>query len=406
MSALPAANLQGRRDLPQTACAGRNFRGKLRKMPQLQRSAPRPSRTAQAPSASGIAARRRKASARIRILGAVAASVFALAPATTARADAVADFYRGRSVALIIGYSAGGGYDAYGRVVARHLGKHIPGNPAVIAQNMPGAGSLRAANYLFNVAPKDGTTIAHFSRGLAMEPLIGTSSTQFDARRFSWLGSGTDEVSICATWHTSRVKTWDDMLTTPFTVGGEGSGSDPDIFSAVMRNAFGVKLKLVSGYPGTAEVALAIERGEVDGRCGWSWSSLKLTKPDWIANKRINLITQLALKKGSELPDVPLIFEFATTDRQRQILRLVLGRQSMARPFAAPPDLPQDRKQALRRAFDRTMADPEFLAEAKQRGLEVNPVTGAEIDKLVGELYQTPPAIVAEVRAMVSEGAR
>jgi tripartite-type tricarboxylate transporter receptor subunit TctC len=239
-----------------------------------------------------------------------------------------------------------------------------------------------------------------------MEPLIGTSATQFDARKFSWLGSGTDEVSVCLTWHTSRVKRWNDMLTIPFTVGGEGSGSDPDIFSAVVRNAFGVKLKLVSGYPGTAEVALAIERGEVDGRCGWSWSSLKLTKPDWIANKRINLITQLALKKGSELPDVPLIFEFATTDRQRQILKLVLSRQSMARPFAAPPDLPEDRKEALRLAFDRTMADPEFLVEAKQRGLEVNPVTGADIDKLVGELYQTPPAIIAEVRAMVSEGAR
>ena len=339
-------------------------------------------------------------------LGAVAALILVLAPATTAHADAVADFYRGRSLALIIGYSAGGGYDAYGRVVARHLGKHIPGNPAVIPQNMPGAGNLRAANYLFNVAPKDGTAIAHFSRGLAMEPLIGTSATQFDARKFSWLGSGTDEVSICATWHTSRVKTWNDMLTIPFTVGGEGSGSDPDIFSAVVRNAFGVKLKLVSGYPGTAEVALAIERGEVDGRCGWSWSSLKLTKPDWIANQRINLIAQLALAKSPELPDVPLIFEFATTDRQRQILKLVLSRQSMARPFAAPPDLPEDRKEALRQAFDRTMADPEFLAEAKQRGLEVNPVTGADIDKLVGELYQTPPAIIAEVRAMVSEGAR
>jgi tripartite-type tricarboxylate transporter receptor subunit TctC len=209
------------------------------------------------------------------MLARVAAGLIALALPFPpgARADTVADFYRGRSVTLIIGYSVGGGYDAYGRVVARHLGKHIPGNPAVIAQNMPGAGSLRAANFLYHVAPKDGTAIAHFSRGLAMEPLIGTSSTQFDARKFGWLGSGTDEVSICALWHASRVKTWNDMLTTPFTVGGEGSGSDPDIFAMVVRNIFGVKLKLVSGYPGSAEVALAIERGEVDGRCGWSWSA-------------------------------------------------------------------------------------------------------------------------------------
>jgi tripartite-type tricarboxylate transporter receptor subunit TctC len=299
----------------------------------------------------------------------------------------------------------GGGYDAYGRVLA-HLGKHIPGNPAIVAQNMPGAGSLRSANYLYNVAPKDGTVIGHFSRGMAMEPLIGTSATQFDARRFIWLGSGTDEVSVCVIWHASRVKTWNDMLTIPFTVGGEGTGSDPDIFSAVVRNVFGVKLKLVSGYPGTAEVALAIERGEVDGRCGWSWSSLKLTKPDWIAGKRVTLVTQLALKKSPELPDVPLIFDFATTERQRQILKLMLSRQSMARPFATPPDLPEDRKAALRTAFDRAMADAEFLAEAKQRGLEVNPVSGAEIDKLVSELYSTPADIVAELRAIISEGAR
>jgi|EndMetStandDraft_8_1072994.scaffolds.fasta_scaffold69627_3 tripartite-type tricarboxylate transporter receptor subunit TctC len=329
-----------------------------------------------------------------------------LALAANARADAVADFYRGRSITLTVGYSAGGGYDAYGRVLARHLSKHIPGRPSVIVQNMPGAGSLRAANFLYNVAPKDGTAIGHFSRGMAMEPLIGTSATQFDARRFAWLGSGTDEVSICTTWHTSTVKTWNDMLTIPFTVGGEGSGSDPDIFSAVMRNAFGVKLKLVSGYPGSAEVALAIERGEVDGRCGWSWSSLKLLKPEWIANRQINIITQLALKKSPELPDVPLIFDFATTDRQRQILKLVLSRQSMARPFVAPPDLPADRKAALRTAFDQALADPEFLAEARQRGLEVNPVSGAEIDRLVDELYRTAPDIVAEVRAIISEGAR
>jgi len=342
------------------------------------------------------------------MLARVVAGLIALALSFigNARADAVADFYRGRTVTLIIGYSAGGGYDAYGRVVARHLGKHIPGNPAVIAQNMPGAGSLRSANFLYNVAPKDGTTIAHFSRGLAMEPLIGTSATQFDARKFTWLGSGTDEVSVCALWHASPVKTWNDMLTTPFTVGGEGSGSDPDIFSAMVRNIFGVKLKLVSGYPGSAEVALAIERGEVDGRCGWSWSSLKLIRPDWIAGKRVNLVTQLALQKSPELPDVPLIFEFAGTDRQRQILRLVLSRQSMARPFAAPPDLPPERKDALRRAFDATMADADFLVEARQRGLEVNPVQGAEIDRLVGELYQTPADVLAEARAAISEGAR
>ena len=326
--------------------------------------------------------------------------------ASAARADAVADFYRGRSVALIIGYSAGGGYDAYGRVVARHLGKHIPGNPAVIAQNMPGAGSLRAANWLYNAAPKDGSVIGMFSRGMAMEPLIGTSQTQFDARKFFWLGSGTDEVSTCVTWHGSAVKTWGDALKIPFTVGGEGSGSDPDIFATVVRNVFGVKLRLVSGYPGSAEVALAIERREVDGRCGWSYSSLRQQRPDWITNRQVNILVQLALKKSPELPDVPLVTEFATTDRQRQILRLVFSRQAMARPFTAPPGIPAERKAALRKAFDETMKDTAFLEEAKQRSLEVAPVTGAEIDALIGDLYRSPPDVVAEVRASIAPGAK
>src|SRR5262249_17643395 len=207
-------------------------------------------------------------------------------------------------------------------------------------------------------------------------------------------------------WHTSPVRTWNDMLTTPFTVGGEGSGSDPDIFSAVLRNAFGVKLKLVTGYPGTAEVALALERGEIEGRCGWSCSSLKLAKPDWIAHKRVHMIAQLAMSKAPDLPDVPLIFEFARDERQRQILTLVLSRQAMARPFAAPPDLPEDRRRTLRDAFDRTTSDAEFLAEARQRGLEVNPLSGAEIDRLVDALYRTPAAVVAETRAIINEGTR
>ena len=334
------------------------------------------------------------------------AAFLALAAPVSARADEIADFYRGRSVTLFIGYSAGGGYDAYGRVLARHLGKHIPGGPSVVVQNMPGAGSLRCANFLYNLAPRDGTAIGHFSRGLAMEPLIGTSPTQFDARRFGWLGSGTDEVSIFVTWHSSAVKSWDDALIKPFTVAGEGSGSDPDVFSAVLKNAFGARLKLVSGYPGSAEVALAIERGEVDGRVGGSWSSLKLLKPDWVAGQRVNFIVQLALNKSQELAQAPLILDFADTERKRQILRLVLSRQPMARPFAAPPGLPQDRLRALRKAFDATMADPEFLAEAKHRGLEVNPVSGSEIDRLVDELYSTPPDIVAETRRMISDGAR
>lgn len=323
-----------------------------------------------------------------------------------ASADPVEDFYRGRNVTMAIGYSVAGGYDNYARIVARHLGNHIPGNPTILPQNMPGAGSLRSANWLFNAAPKDGSVIGMFSRGMAMEPLIGASQTQFDAQKFSWLGSGTNEVSTCVTWHESPVKSWADALKTPFTVGGEGSGSDPDIFATVVRNVFGIKLRLVSGYPGSAEVALAIERREVDGRCGWSYSSLKMQRPDWVAKKQVNILVQLALAKTPELPDVPLITDFATTDRQRQILRLVFSRQAMARPFAAPPGIPAERKAALRKAFADTMADSAFLDEAKQRGIEVNPVSGDDIDALIGDLYRSAPDVVAEVRASIAPGAK
>ena len=333
-----------------------------------------------------------------------AVSLFALAAALPQplRAQDVADFYRGRTVTLIVGYSSGGGYDTYARVLARHMGKHIPGNPTLVVQNMPGAGSLRSANYLYNVAPKDGSVFGMFSRGLAMEPLIGTSATQFEATKFTWLGSGTEEASVFVTWHTSGVRSWQDMLAKTFSVGGEGSGSDPDVYAQLLKNAFGVKLRLVTGYPGTAEIALALERGEVDGRASWSWSSLKSLKPDWIAGKKVNLPVQLNLTKNPELPEVPMITDFAQNDRQRQSLRIILSRQTMGRPFMAPPGLPDDRRLALRKAFDDTMKDPEFVAEAKARAMEVNPVSGAEIDKLLAELYATPKDVVEETKRAVS----
>jgi len=325
----------------------------------------------------------------------------------SARAQSVAEFYRGKTITMLIGYTSGGGYDLYARVLSRHMGKHIPGNPSMTPQNMPGAGSLRVANFLYNAAPKDGITLGMFGRGVAVEPLIGSSGgSQFDARKFTWLGSGSDQVSLCASWHTSPVKTWTDMLTTPFTVGGEGPGSDPDMFAIMLKNLFGVKLKLVSGYPGGPEVNLAVERGEVDARCGWSWSSIKITKPEWLAEKKINLLLQMALKKSPELPDVPLIADQVKTERERLIIKLMMSRQQMGWPFIAPPDLPGDRAQALRKAFDETMKDREFLAEAKSRLLEVNPMSGAEIDKLVSELYQTPPDVIAATKAVIAEGAR
>jgi len=340
----------------------------------------------------------------IRIV--LALSALAIGAAPRAQAQSVADFFHGKTINLSIGYTSGGGYDLNARVLAKHMGRHIPGNPTVVPQNMPGAGSLRLANFLYSVAPKDGTALGMIGRGMAMEPLIGASQPQYDARRFTWLGSVSDQVSLCATWHTSPVKSWQDMLATPFTVGGEGSGSDPDMFTTMIRNLFGVKARLVSGYPGGPEINLAMERGEVDGRCGWSWSSIKITKPEWFGGKKINLLLQMALHKSRDLPEVPLILDLARDDRDRQILRLVLARQQMGWPFLAPPDLPVDRAQALRQAFDATMRDAEYLAEAKQRALDINPMTGAEIDQLVGDLYRTPPDVIAATKSVIAEGAR
>ena len=334
---------------------------------------------------------------------AVVLSLFALVLAVpqAARAQSPAEFYRGKTLTLIVGYSPGGGYDTYSRILARHLGKHIPGNPTIVVQNMPGAGSLKLANNLYNVAPKDGSTIGIFSRGMAMEPLIGGTNVQFDSSKFTWLGSGTNETSVFVTWHASPVKTWNDILTKDFTVGGEGSGSDPDTYALLLKNAFGAKLRLITGYPGTAEIAIALERGEVDSRASWSWSSLKTLKPDWIAQKKVNLPVQLNLTRGADLQDVPLITEFAKNDRQRQMLKLILSRQEMARPYAAPPGIPDDRKAALRKAFDSAWADPELLTEMKARGQEVNPVSGAALDKLIAELYATPKDVVEETRRAI-----
>jgi tripartite-type tricarboxylate transporter receptor subunit TctC len=329
---------------------------------------------------------------------------FTLPLATGAQAQSVEEFYRGKTINLIVGFTPGGGYDTTARILAPYLKKHLPGSPSVVVQNVEGAGSLKATNTLFNVASKDGTVIGTFSRGMPMEPLMGNSAAQFDAAKFTWLGSTTNEYSVVLAWHTSPVKTWNDLLKTEFTVGGEGSGSDSDVYAMLLKNLFGAKIKLVTGYPGSAELMLAVERGELDGRAAWSWSSLKASKPDWIRDKKFSTLVQLNLTKNPDLPDVPMIVDLATSEKQRQILKLVLSRQTMGRPFAAPPGIPEDRKQALRKAFDDAVKDPEFLAEAKQRKMDVNPVSGAEIEKLVAELYRTPPDVLAEAKAAIATG--
>jgi tripartite-type tricarboxylate transporter receptor subunit TctC len=318
-----------------------------------------------------------------------------------ARAQSVADFYRGKQVQMLIGYSAGAGYDLYARVLARHMGKHIPGNPTLLAQNMPGAGSLKLANYLYAQAPKDGSVVGMVSRGMATEPLFGDA--KFDPTKFTWLGSITSEVSVCATWHTSPIKSWSDIAIKSFTLGGMGTASETDTFASLIRNMFGAKLRLVSGYPGGNDVNLAMERGEVDGRCGWSWSSIKSQKAEWLNEKKINLIVQMGMAKHADLPNVPSLLDLAQTDEQRQMLRLIFAQLVLGRPFMAPPGIPEDRKAALRAAFDATMKDAEFLDEAAKIDLEISPVNAAAIDELLAGLYKTPKSVVEKAAAAISK---
>jgi len=323
----------------------------------------------------------------MRVIGFLAALVASLGLPHPAIAQDVADFYAGKQISLYIGYSAGGGYDTYARVLARHIGKHIPGNPTVVPQNMPGAGSLTLANFLYNIAPKDGTAFGTIGRGIAMEPLLGGAGTRFDATRFGWLGSLNSEVSVCASWHTSPVKSFDDMRTRELIVGGTGSGADTDTYPIALQSLLGLNMRLISGYPGGNDVLLAMERGEVDGRCGWSWTTVVATRPDWLAEQKINVLLQLALEKHPDLPDVPLVMDLARNDDERMAMELIFARQVMGRPYLAPPGIPPVRLDALRRAFDATAADPEFLADAARIDLELNPVTGEALDALLARIY-------------------
>jgi len=302
-------------------------------------------------------------------------------------ADAISDFYAGREVRLLIGYSAGGGYDTYARVLARHLGKHIPGNPTVVPQNMPGAASLTLTNYLYNVAAKDGSVIGTIARGMAMAPLLSGQGTRFDASEFSWIGSLNHEVSVCVSWHTSDVKTMQDLQTRQLIVGGTGAASDMDTFPIVFSNLLDANIKLISGYPGGNDILLAMERGEVDGRCGWSWSTVVSTRSEWINDDKLNILVQVALEKHPDLPDVPLVTEFADSEDELMALELIFARQVMGRPYVAPPGIPVERREALRRAFDATTRDEEFLAEAARLQLELNPVSGEAIDALISRIY-------------------
>jgi tripartite-type tricarboxylate transporter receptor subunit TctC len=314
-------------------------------------------------------------------------------------AQGVGDFYKGRNIDLYIGYSVGGAYDLYARVIGRHLGAHIAGDPTLVPKNFEGAGSLRLANFLYRVAPQDGSAIGTIGRGIAFDPLLIGQGDAFDAQKFSWIGSANNEVSVCVARSDSGITKFEDLFTKELTVGGTGTSADTDQFPRVLNHVLGTHFKIVEGYPGGNDVMLAMERGEVQGRCGWSWSSVKSTHKSWIDDKRMTVLVQLSLSKHPELPDVPLVMDFAKTDKQRQILKMVFARNVMGRPYLAPPNLPADRLAALRDAFMATMADKDFVAEAGKTQLEINPVSGADVEALVNDVYATSADVVAEAKA-------
>ena len=327
----------------------------------------------------------------------IALFVLLLAAPAHAQEDAAA-FFKGKTLRIVVGSGVGSGYDITARTLARHMGAHIPGNPTLIPRNMEGAGSLRLANWLYRVAPQDGSVFATFGRGIAFDPLLIGKGDQFDAQKFNWLGSANNEVSVCVALKDSGITKFEDLFTKELAVGGTGTSADTDQFPRVLNNVLGTHFKIVEGYPGGNDVVMAMERGEVNGRCGWSWSSVKSTHKSWIDEKKMVVLVQLSLNKHPELPDVPSVLDFAKTDEQRAILKMIFARQVMGRPYVAPPNLPADRVAALRQAFMATMKDKDFLAEADKTQLEVNPVSGEDVDKLVKDIYATPADIVAKAK--------
>jgi len=323
-------------------------------------------------------------------------AIVALAMLPASMASAQTDFYKGKTIDLYINVSVGGGYDLYARMLARHLGKHIPGNPTILPKNMEGGGGMRLANWLANIGPKDGAALGALARAAAFEPLLGNKGAQYDGTKFNWIGSANDEVSVCVAWYTSGVKTFADAQKTQLVVGSGGVSDDTYQYPALLNNMFGAKFKMVPGYPGGNDINLAMERGEVQGRCSIPWSTVKATRRFWIDEHKVSLLMQYSLGKHPDLPDVPLVMDLARTDEQRTILKLIFGRQVMGRPFAAPPGVPKERVDLLRKAFMDTMHDKDFLAEAAKAKFEITPVSGETIENLVQEVYHNTTPELAE----------
>jgi tripartite-type tricarboxylate transporter receptor subunit TctC len=317
-----------------------------------------------------------------------------------AGAGAQADVFASKTVQMIIGFGPGGGYDLWGRTVARHIGKHLPGKPPVVPQNMPGAGSFVATSHIYNAAPKDGTALGIIARDAALGPLIGAPGARFDATKLSWIGTPTKETNVCIAFHTAKVKTVQDLLAKELIVGDTGPGTGTRAYPKALNDLIGTKFKVVGGFPSSADVFLAMERGEVEGICE-SLDSVKNRRPDWIAKKTISVLFQGGAAPNPDLKDVPFVLDLARNAEQKEAIEFLYAGQGFGRPFVAPPGLPPERLKMLRDAFNATIKDAEFIADAHKSKLDLDPEDGEHLAALVERIYATPKPIVDKIGSLI-----
>lgn len=318
-----------------------------------------------------------------------------------AQAQSPAEFYKGKTIDVIVGSLAGGGYDQYARVLARYMPAHVPGNPQMVVKNNPGGGGRTAMNQVYSVAPKDGTAIGITTRNVTWDPLYGEVSS-FDPLKLNWLGSLNSDTSLCVVWHTTPHKNLDALKANEVLMGSGGPTISDSVHVKLLNQIAGTKLKLVLGYKGSTDVHLAMERGEVQGRCGLTWGSIQARYGHWMAERKITPVAQFALKKEPDLPSVPFIMDIAKTQDEKQMIELLLAANEMGRPFFAPPGVPKDRVDALRAAFVATAKDPAFIAETKKQKMELQLMTGEEVEALVKRVYATPKPIVEMAKKIVA----
>ena len=330
------------------------------------------------------------------------AALLALTASPLLAQDAVEGFYKGKTVDMVIGYSPGGGYDVYARLVARHMGQFVPGAPNIVARNMPGGGSRVAAGFMSRIAPKDGSVLATADQSLSLAQAIGDKGIQFDTTKFLYIGNPSQENNTTVTWYTSGIKTIEDATKQEVPMGATG-GSTSSQYPKAMNALLGTKFKIILGYPGGNDINLAMEKGEVAGRGSNSWASWKSTRPDWLRDKKINILVQIGLNKAPDLPDVPLLMDLAKNDSDRAVLKMLSSPSAVGRPIFTTPGVPGDRVKALRAAFDKMVKDQAFIDEAKKSNLEIDPVSGEELQKIVNDIVATPKETAQRTAAIIGE---